>query len=139
MSTTNGHVPNKIKDKIKAELESILKLEDTWHEYADKAIPKEMLNSFSSCMLENFPSDLPVPFLVPNHDGGINLDWDINEDVIIYIEVMDNDANREGDFSSLPLHIIDISDGEKVETAKFNMKSQEDWLGIGKLLSSKSR
>lgn len=125
-------------ETIKAKLQEISELEDDWDDVGSKAVPSELADKLLDCLIKNFPASLSVPFVAPTSKGGIGLDWNINSDKIVSLEVNGDHLKQGKCFNSVPLSIINISPGAKSSKDSVDFHSEEDWSRIGKIISKLS-
>lgn len=60
---------------VQARLEEIALLKDGWLEGKGVALPRESLEWVSRAFASHYPDDLPLPYVYPTPEGGIQMEW----------------------------------------------------------------
>ena len=73
-----AHTPTPSTDPldIGGRIDQLRVLEDGWLEAGGLAPPKDGLDWFLEAFNRYYPSDLPLPYLYPTEDGGLQAEWD---------------------------------------------------------------
>jgi hypothetical protein len=79
-------------------LEQIAQLKDGWLDGNGRVRSKEKLEWLKEALESKFSSGLPLPYLYPTAEGGIQAEWRVNE-WFITLEV--NPDTREGEYQAL--------------------------------------
>ena len=99
-------------------LEEISTLENGWLNGEGIAPKKDDLDWFSNMFEGNFDKNLPLPFIFPTPDGGLQAEWAFNQyDISLAINLDSKDSNY---------HELNFSNDQEVMD-KFSLKDPEDW------------
>ncbi len=63
---------------VPARLDELRELREGWLEGKGKVPTAESLDWFASAFEHNFPDDLPLPFIYPTPEGGIQAEWSLD-------------------------------------------------------------
>jgi len=91
---------------VPSRLQSLGLLKDGWLDGEGKAINNSFINWFSDEFERNFSPELPLPFLYPTLDGGIQAEWSINNNELSVIINPDQNIGL--------LHNLSIIDDEEM-------------------------
>ena len=72
MSASIIHEPNVSMDD---QLTRLLEIEDGWNGPSSKAIDPENLELARKVLTRHWLPDMPIPFVFPMENGGVNLEW----------------------------------------------------------------
>ena len=110
---------------VSERIEEISKLEDGWLNGEGKSPAKENLIWFTNIFEDNFKSSLPLPYLYPTIDGGLQAEWSsIKSDISIKINLQDKTATS---------HILELSDDNEIENS-FDISLKESWETINTII-----
>jgi len=99
-------------------LEEISTIEDGWLDGEGIAPKKDNLDWFSNMFEGNFDKNLPLPFIFPTPEGGIQAEWTINQhEISLTINLDSKDSYY---------HELNFSNDQEDED-KFNLNNTEDW------------
>jgi hypothetical protein len=110
---------------IPSRLEELSNLDNGWLNGEGIALKKEHLNWFSDIFEENYESSLPLPYLYPTIDGGVQAEWAM-EDYDISLKV---DLNKKSGFYQSLKHSTD-----DVIEATFDLSQNADWQSLNQKL-----
>ena len=83
---------------IKLRLDELAKLADGWLDGKGRAAAKEKLEWLTGTFESFFDTDLPLPYLYPTAEGGIQAEWTLNEwEVSLEIDL----DRQQGEFQAL--------------------------------------
>jgi len=103
---------------IPARLDELRLLEDGWLEGHGKSLSREGLDWMSQAIGRYYPDDLPLPFLYPTEEGGIQVEWSKGP----------NEATLEVDLSTHSglWHRLNM-DTDVENLQPFNLDRAADW------------
>ena len=81
-------------------LEQISALNEGWLDGKGLAPPKDKLDWLAKAFDSNYDSDLPLPYLYPTTEGGVQAEWNLN-DWSVSLEI--NLDNQQGEYQALNL------------------------------------
>jgi hypothetical protein len=84
-------------------------LEDGWLDGNGKAPAKEELEWLAEAFESDFDSDLPLPYLYPTAEGGVQAEWNLN-DWAVTLEIEIN--SRKAQYQALNLNTLSSKDLE---------------------------
>lgn len=108
-------------------LQELAKLEDGWLDGKGKAPDRESLLWIEKVFEDNYASSLPLPYLYPTAEGGIQAEWTLN-DWEISLEISLND--KHGEFQA-----VNVKDGQE-KNAEHDLTKPESWELINKEITS---
>ena len=97
---------------VSARLDEFRGLRDGWLEGGGQAPDHDGLDWLAESFEQQFPSDLPLPYLFPTEDGGVQAEWEIDSNSIsLDVNLIDHHAEwhrinlqtNEDDFQELDL------------------------------------
>lgn len=104
---------------VPARLEEIALLKNGWLEGKGAAPPKEGLEWLSRTFASQYPDDLPLPYIYPTPEGGIQLEWTLGTtDVSLEIDLIAHSAHW---------HAMDLPTEEESSRA-LRLDEPNDWL-----------
>lgn len=105
--------------RIKARLDEFRALENGWLDGRHGLAPsQEGLDWLALCFERRYPDELPIPYLYPTAEGGVQAEWSL-DDQEITLEI-DLDTCR-GEW-----HALDMAHGTEVAKA-LNLEETGDW------------
>ena len=103
---------------VQARLDELREIRDGWLDGGGKAPSHAGLDWMSDCFEGHFPGDLPLPHLYPTPEGGIEAEWSLGRDSVIFEFDVEK---RRGDW----LRFDKKSDDE--ETRELDMDDVDSW------------
>lgn len=104
-----------------ARLEELRGLQDGWLDGKGTAPPDEGLDWLADAFGRHFPDDLPLPFLYPTAEGGIQAEWSPKpHEITIEIDL----ASHKGEWHGLNM------DTDVEESRDLNLDDPSDWAWI---------
>ena len=106
---------------IRSRLDELRRLEDGWLDGDGKAPGSDELEWLATCFDHHYPDDLPLPYLYPTAEGGVQAEWSLSDNEIS-LEV--NLVTRRADWhrSNLETHADD--------TRELDLDNENDWTWI---------
>jgi len=103
---------------VPARLEELRSLRDGWLEGQGLAPPSEGLDWLSHAFDRNYPEDLPLPFLYPTEEGGIQAEWSLGP----------NEVSLEIDLKShtSDWHKLNV-ETDTDESRSLHLDNQSEW------------
>lgn len=110
---------------IEVRLEELSLLDNGWLNGKGKALDKEKTKLVSEYFYSFYNDSLPLPYLYPTAEGGLQAEWHINDwDISLEIELVSLSAE---------LHVLNlISDEEKELSLK--LAEPKDWYALNEML-----
>lgn len=103
---------------IPARLDEFKTLKDGWLEGHGKAPSHEGLNWVATAFKRFYPAELPLPYLFPNEEGGIQAEWSFGaNELSVEIDLV----KHEGTW-----HSLDIAT-DREETLTLDLNEERDW------------
>lgn len=103
---------------VATRLDELRELNDGWLEGGGIAPTKEGLDWLARAFEEHYPDDLPLPFLYPTAEGGIQAEWSLEpHELSIEIDLM----NRTGEWHGLNMKTT------AEETRSLSFEDSDDW------------
>jgi hypothetical protein len=103
---------------VQARLDELRQLKDGWLEGCGLAPSNEGLDWLSQAFDQHYPDQLPLPFLYPTEEGGIQAEWTLAEnEVTVEIDL----GSRIGRW-----HALNIETG-KDESQELNLQESSSW------------
>lgn len=104
---------------IKTRLDEFRALENGWLDGRKGLAPnRKGLDWLALCFERRYPNDLPIPYLYPTAEGGVQAEWSL-DDREITLEI--DFATRRGEW-----HALDMEHGTEVAKA-LNLEETGDW------------
>lgn len=104
---------------VGARIEELSALKDGWLEGKGLAPTKEALDWFESEFTSRYPVDLPLPYLFPTPDGGIDLEWTLGvADVSLEIDLGPHVATW---------HVLNLETQVSQIRESLDLNSDSDW------------
>jgi hypothetical protein len=110
---------------ITLRLDELAKLADGWLDGKGRAAAKEKLDWFANTFDSSFDTDLPLPYLYPTAEGGIQAEWTLN-DWEVSLEI-DLDRQR-GEYQALNLKDDTCTD------LTLSLNSRDGWSQLNQAL-----
>ena len=103
---------------IPTRLEEFRSLEDGWLEGHGKAPSHEGLNWIEAAFARHYPLELPLPYLFPTEEGGIQAEWSLGS----------NEISLEIDLGSHVgfWHVLDMTT-DCEDSRKVRLDDETDW------------
>ncbi len=99
-------------------LDELTKLSDGWLDGKGRAADKEKLDWLGNAFDSYFAADLPLPYLYPTAEGGIQAEWSLNDwEVSLEIDL----DKQMGEYQAL-----NVSEGKASELT-FSLDNHEGW------------
>lgn len=108
-------------------LEEISLLKDGWLNDEGLAPKKDQLDWFSNMFEGNFDKNLPLPFIFPTPDGGIQVEWSLND---YEISLTINFESKIGSY-----HELQFSNDSETEE-QFTLDDPESWATLNSKLNN---
>jgi hypothetical protein len=106
-------------------LEELAKLGDGWLDGKGRAAGKEQLDWLANAFNSYFDTDLPLPYLYPTAEGGVQAEWTLNDwEVTLEIDL----ERQQGSFQSLNLR-----DGSCTELT-LSLGNRDGWSQLNEAL-----
>ncbi len=103
---------------ITARLEELRSLKDGWLEGGGRALSHRGLDWLSRSFSLYYPENLPLPYLYPTEEGGVQAEWSLGpKEVSLEIEL----RSHAGEW-----HVLDIETDE-VSERTLNINNVNDW------------
>lgn len=113
---------------VSERLDELNKLNDGWLDGEGLAPNHEGLDWLSNCFNRCFPDDLPLPYIYPTAEGGIQAEWPLPPyDASLEISLM----THQGEW-----HCLNLNTCEE-ETYTFNLDDNSDWIKLGSVIREK--
>jgi len=113
-----------------SQLEELNLLEDGWYDGKGRAPSSEGLDWLAQAFDENFPDDLPLPYVYPTVEGNVRLEWSLGQwEISIEIDLQ----KRSGQWHALNL------DSDKDQEKELNLLTGDDWLQFTKMIRELSK
>lgn len=110
---------------VGARLEEFKLLKNGWLEGKGRALKGEHLDWLAEAFDSSYPDELPVPYLYPTPEGGIQAEWTSGDlEASLDIDL----GKRRSDW-----HLLNMETDEESE-AEFDLAKQEDWVELAKLV-----
>ena len=106
---------------IRCRLDELRRLEDGWLDGDGTAPGSDELEWLADCFDRHYPDDLPLPYLYPTPEGGVQAEWSLS-DCEISLEV--NLVARRADWHRLDLE----SNADYVR--ELDLDNYNDWAWI---------
>lgn len=106
---------------VPARLEELRNLIDGWLEGRGVAPRQEGLDWLAQTFEQNFPDDLPLPYVYPTAEGGVQMEWTIDtSEASLEIDLVEH----RGEW-----HFLDMkTDAESTHALNFDEKQDLEWL-----------
>ena len=106
---------------ITARLEELRSLKDGWLEGGGRALSHEGLDWLSRTFERYYPKNLPLPYLYPTEEGGVQAEWSLGQkEVSLEIEL----GNHCGEWHTLDMETNAVSE----QTLNVNNAAAWEWL-----------
>lgn len=106
---------------VPARLEELRTLQDGWLEGDGRAPSKEGLDWLSRAFSQHYPDELPLPYLYPTEEGGIQAEWTLKpNEVTLEIDL----GRRTGEWHALNLET------DEDQSEMLNLDELQDWKWI---------
>ena len=103
---------------IPARLEELRLLKNGWLEGGGRALSREGLDWLSRTFERHYPENLPLPYLYPTEEGGVQAEWSLGpKEVSLEIEF----RSHSGEW-----HVLDMETNE-VSEQTLNINNANDW------------
>ncbi len=111
---------------ISARLDELRNMQDGWLDGDGSAPGHVGLDWLASSFERHFPSDLPLPYIFPTPEGGVEAEWSIGRHSVIFEIDLDS---RQGDWLRFDkqsdeedARVLDLDDGGKWEWLAFEIR-----------------
>jgi hypothetical protein len=96
-------------------------LQDGWLEGHGTAPAQSGLNWLSKAFDEHYPDDLPLPYLYPTEDGGVQAEWSLHgHELSCEIDLV----SKLGQW-----HMLNMKTGQD-ESCELNLSDNDGWNGL---------
>lgn len=103
---------------VKSRIQELKLLQDGWLDGKGKALNKKQLDWFCDIFENSYPDNLPLPYIYPAPEGGIQLEWTIeNKEISLEIDLASKDAEW---------HLLNLFSGED-ELKKLDLNTDTGW------------
>jgi len=103
---------------IEARIQELKSLQDGWLDGKGKAPNKDELEWFCDVFENQYPEKLPLPFIYPTPEGGLQLEWTLQDkEISLEIDLYTHEAEW---------HLLDLSSGED-EFQELDMNADKSW------------
>ena len=103
---------------IAIRLEELRLLKDGWLEGGGRALSHKGLDWLSRSFKQHYPEDLPLPYLFPTEEGGVQAEWSLGpKEVSLEIEL----SSRSGEWHTLDMETNEVSE------RTLNLEDAGDW------------
>lgn len=103
---------------VPARLDELRHMEDGWLDGGGKAPSHQGLDWLSDSFQRNFPDELPLPYLYPTPEGGIEAEWSLGKHSVIlefHLDTHQGDwlqFSKKSEDEGYPPHSLDL---DKIE------------------------
>ena len=106
---------------ISTRLDELRSLRDGWLEGGGRALSHEGLDWLSRTFERYYPANLPLPYLYPTEEGGVQAEWSLGpKEVSLEIEL----RSHAGEW-----HVLDMeTDAVSEQTLNINNANDWEWL-----------
>jgi hypothetical protein len=106
-------------------LDELKNLNHGWLDGEGIAPDAEGLNWFANTFNQYYPDDMPLPYIYPTAEGGIQAEWSIlSNDISLEIDLTTHQAEW---------HCLDLNNNNET-TYTFNLSSESDWTRLIELI-----
>ena len=114
---------------ISAQLDDLRLIKNGWLEGEGLAPPPEELDWLSRVFDDHYPENLPLPYLYPTEEGGVQVEWSLKQnEVTLRIDL----GNHAGGWHTLNME----TDADA--SCTLNLDSAEDWDWVGRQIQRMS-
>jgi hypothetical protein len=107
---------------VPARLESLGLLRDGWLDGTGTRPSTAGLQWLAKLWLEQWPDDMPLPYVYPTPDGGVQLEWSF-DDCSATLEI--DFSSRRGEFLS-----VRTADGDVVKNLQLDLSTGDGWRNL---------
>lgn len=110
-------------EEFKARLQELKELKDGWYDGEGKAPDRHKLDKFAKTFEMIYPLDFPLPYVYPTPDGGIQLEWDLENDTV----------ELELNLDSLEGELLCVDRDGQSDLSRVDLSTKDGWdklLGI---------
>ena len=112
-------------------LDELGRLQDGWLDGEGKAPSQTLLDHLKTSFEDSFDPELPLPYLYPTIEGGIQAEWTLNNGWDVSMEVDSEGTN--GDFRA-----VKICDNSE-QSLSLSLSQESGWIGLNEALRSIGR
>ncbi|MBD3377256.1 hypothetical protein GF406_19670 [candidate division KSB1 bacterium] len=106
---------------IPTRLDELSRLSDGWLDGRGRALDAQGLQWLGNSFSANLDSQLPLPYLYPTAEGGVQAEWSINKwEVSLEIDLI----QESGEYQALNIETDEVQD------FRYDLNNSEDWRAI---------
>lgn len=74
--------------EVRTRLQELTTLKSNWDSYGSSQIDGEVAQGAFELLQHVMEDDSPIPWIVPTSTGGVQIEWNVNDDCFIEVEVV---------------------------------------------------